>query len=449
MFLPPGPRSPVAIQTWQWLNKPIEFMQRLRARYGDVFTIRLATSGNVILISNPAIIREVFTTPGEDARAGEVAALLKPLVGKGSLLLLDGAQHLRHRKMVLPPFHGERMRFYTNTMQAVAERALAALPVGAPVTLRPVMQQITLHIILRTVFGMQADDEVQGLEGHLLRLLDTAASPLSSLLLVPLFQLDFPLSPWRRFVDKRAQLDAAIYDVIRKRRAQPQLDSDDVLGLMLQARDEQGLPLTDEEVRDELVTLVVAGHETTATALCWAVQCLLEAPQAYRQLQDELSQLDDEEVGLSLLEQLPRLTYLDAVIKETLRLRPVVPIVGRRLHAPMNVGAGVVEPGAVVAPCIYLTHRDANIYPEPNAFKPERFLAAKPDPYAFFPFGGGARRCIGMAFALHEMKIVLASLVRRFHIERASTGAERTSRRAITLVPRSGTRVKLARRMVA
>lgn len=443
MSLPPGPRSPIALQTWQWLHSPVDFMLRQRARYGDIFTLRLATTGNVVLVGNPSVIRDIFTTPADDARAGEVAVLLKPLVGKGSMLLLDGPQHLRHRKMLVPPFHGERMRLYTSVMQSVAKRALAAMLQDAPVTLRPVMQQITLHIILKTVFGMHADAETQSLELHLLRLLDTVSSPLSSLLLVPALQVDVPFGPWRGFIRRRAQLDAAIYEVIAKRRAQPQVESDDVLGLMLQARDEQGRGLTDEELRDELVTLVVAGHETTATAMCWAVQCLLETPEVHQRLQDEL---DREDTSLPLAEQLPRLTYLDAVIKETLRLRPVVPIVARRLHAPMNVGGHMIEPGTVVAPCIYLTHRNPEIYPDPDAFKPERFVATKPDPYAFFPFGGGARRCIGMAFALHEMKVVLATLLRSFDINRISSRPEGTVRRAVTFAPRSGTRVKLRRR---
>lgn len=436
--LPAGPDWPTLLQTLIWMAWPIELMKMCRRRYGDPFTLQLASQGTVVLTGDPASVKQVFTGPPDTLRAGEVNDILRPFVGDASVLLLDGKRHLRHRRMLLPSFYGERMKEYGSLMQEMTESCMKRWPVGEAFALRPHMQRITLDIMLRAVFGF---DDAAGLEEmrvRLERLLSPAESRMAALTLVPAFQ-GVLRRRWRAFLAQRDEADAHIYRLIAKRR-ENHAERSDVLSLMLDARDEDGRGLKDEELRDELMTLLIAGHETTATGLCWAFERILAHPEVYVRLQAEL----DEVCGGEPLQpaHFGALPYLDATIKEALRTRPVLPLVGRRLRGSFRLQEWELPEGTVVAPCIYLTHQDPDLYPQPDRFRPERFLDVKTDPYTWFPFGGGIRRCIGMAFALYEMKVVMATMLSRMRFELAQRAPVAVQRRMITFTPRGGTRVR-------
>jgi cytochrome P450 len=447
MPLPPTLPLPTAIQTLLWMRRPTALLEFCQRRFGDLFTLKVPV-GNLVLVSDPACIKQVFTGDPDLFRAGEVNLILEPILGENSVLTLDGKAHLRQRKLMLPPFHGERMRLYAATMQRITEESIAGWPENRVFALHGHAQQITLEVILRTVFGVDERARVEALRVALNRLLGMAGSTRAAFLLVPALRRDLgPLTPYRRFRDNIAAADELIYTQIRHRRAQVAGSGarrDDVLSLLLEARDEEGQPLGEGELRDELMTLLIAGHETTATALCWAFDCVLGVPRVLAQLRAEL---DAVLAGEPLkAEHLPRLEYLDATITEVLRLRPVVPVVGRKLRAPFRLADYILPPGTVVAPSIYLTHRRPDVYPSPTEFRPERFVGTRPDPYAWIPFGGGIRRCLGMAFALYELKIMMATILSTVDLERAETAPQRVVRRAITFAPEHGTRVRARRR---
>jgi cytochrome P450 len=450
MALPKGPALPAAIQTFLWIRRPIQLMRSCRSRFGRVFTLRISTLGNVVLLSDPEAIRQVFTGDPDALRAGSVNAVLRPLVGDASVLLLDGDEHRRHRKLLLPPFHGEAMRGYARAMREIAERVTDGWEAGERIVLRPAMQRITLEVILRVVFGFATGERLERIRYTLERMLSLGDSPFTALALHPIFQRNLPGSPWARFLRDRAQADALIYEQIAERRGERAhgAEHDDVLDLLLSARDDAGQPLTDAELRDELVTLLLAGHETTATALCWTLERVLRAPAVAAAIRAEVDgrAVEGEGNGDGGGDPLAGLDYLDATAKESLRARPIVPIVGRRLQQPMTLAGHDLPAGTVVAPCIYLTHHDPDLYPDPDTFRPERFLGRRPDPYAWLPFGGGARRCLGMAFALYEMKLVLATLFARYDFQLLERGAVRTVRRAVTFAPKGGVRLRVARR---
>jgi len=443
MALPEGPALPGFIQTLFWIRRPIPFMRSCRRRFGRAFTVHINTVGDVVFLSDPEAIRQVFTGDGQALRAGSVNAVLQPLLGDASLLLLDGSEHLRQRKLLLPPFHGENLKRYGAAIRDITERVTASWASTPTVVLRPAMQRVTLEIILRVVFGFEEGATLDRIRGAVAKVLRIADAGYSALALLPALRRDLPGSPWRRFLRDREEADSLIYDQIRRRRRALERGeaNADVLDLLLKAKDEAGLPLEDHELRDELVTLLVAGHETTATALCWSFERILRDQVVYRRLVDELDRTPDHLDG--------ELEYLDATAKETLRTRPIVPIVGRRVFEPMTIAGHDIPVGAVLAPCVYLTHHEPDLYPEPDAFRPERFLGRRPDPYAWIPFGGGARRCLGMAFALFEMKLILAQLFSRFAFQLAEPGRVRTVRRAITFAPQGGVRVRVQPRTLS
>lgn len=437
-MLPPTFPLPSALATLAWIRRPIQVMHYCRARFGHTFAIRLAGTGNVVLTADPESIKRIFTGDPHELRAGEVNVVLEPLVGSNSVLLLDGAQHLAHRRLLLPPFHGERMRLYADDMQRATRAQMARWPQGEAFALREPMQAITLEVILRTVFGVDPEKLV-ALRSGLERMLAIADSPGAILTMLPTLRHDLPFSPWRRFLADRARNDAELFALIDRRRAETREGKTDILSMLIDAVDVDGRPLSNQELRDELVTLLVAGHETTATALAWAFERILATPEVYTRLRAELR---EREHGP---EELTKLPYLDATVHESLRTRPVIPMVGRRLHAPFEVGGFQIPPGWVVAPSIYLTQQSPRLYSEPEKFSPERFLDKRPDPYTWFPFGGGIRRCLGMAFALVEMKIVLGTVLSEIDLTLAERPPVRTVRRAITFVPEGGTRVRARR----
>jgi len=400
-------------------------------RYGDMFTIRVAYEGTWVMLADPEAIKQVFTGDPRVFHAGEGNEILAPLLGRNSLLVLDEKRHMSQRKLLLPPFHGERMQGYAQTMGEIAEREIDSWPSETPYKLRPRMQALTLDIILRTVFGVGKDeaDKLAGLRGALREFLDITTNPrfLLPLLLVGPGRVR-GISAFRRRIDR---VDELIYrEIAERRRAGDIEERDDVLSMMIGAHHEDGSPMSDEEMRDELLTLLVAGHETTATSLSWAVERLVRHPEKLERLRAEAGDGGEE--------------YLTATIQETLRLRPVISIVLRRLTEPVEIGGYELPAGVSVAPSVYLVHRNPEIYPEPDRFLPERFLERPPGTYTWIPFGGGVRRCLGASFAQFEMAVVLKELVKRHQIRPAKAESERVFRRAITETPRHDAEVILS-----
>jgi cytochrome P450 len=425
--LPPGPRMPSALLTAIWARHAQWVMSQCAARFGDTFSLRLLHEDPWVMVSDPEHVKQVFTGDPAVFHAGEGNRILLPVLGENSLLLLDDRSHLRQRKLLLPPFHGARMQGYAALMTEVAAAEIDAWPADVAYRLRPRMQAITLEIILRAVFGVDAPERLGPLRTRLRRLLDVLTSPamLGVVVLGP--ERLARIGPFRRMLEG---VDQLLFELIASRRAAADLDErSDILSLLLGARDEDGRPMSDRELRDELITLLVAGHETTATALAWAVERLTRHP-------DKLARLTEEVAA-------GETAYLDAVVTETLRLRPVISLVARRLKAPAHIAGLELPAGVTVTPSIYLLHRRPDVYPDPEAFRPERFLDTGPGTYTWIPFGGGVRRCIGAAFAQFEMRVVLAELVRRRSVRSARPAGEPVLRRAITETPRYDAEVVL------
>ena len=400
-------------------------------RYGDMFTLRITNEGRWIFVSDPDAVRQIFTGDPRLLHAGEANVLLLPLLGSHSVLLLDEDAHMAQRKLMLPPFHGQRMRGYEQTMAEVAAGEIERWPIGVPLSAWPSMQAITLEVIIRTVFGVTDEARLRRLAHALRGSLSWATEPRRLAMLALLGP--GRLAEHARFQRVIEPTNELILEEIRARRDAPDLDKrDDVLSLLLQARHDDGSAMSDDELRDELMTLLVAGHETSATALAWALEALARHPVALNRLREEVDAGDD--------------TYLNAVVQEILRLRPVIALVLRRLTEPMEIGGRLLPAGVNLAPCIYLLHRRPDIYPNPGAFRPERFLERPPGTYTWIPFGGGVRRCLGASFAQFEIKVVLRELVTRLDIRPARPRAERRVRRAIVFAPERGGELVVERR---
>jgi cytochrome P450 len=450
--LPPAPRMPRPIQTAIWSRQAQWMLVQSRRRLGPMFTLEIAYEGKWVVVSDPEVVKQVFTGDPKIFHAGEGNEILRPLLGKFSLLTLDDGAHMSQRKLLLPPFHGRRMAGYEESMREIAGREIESWPTGVPYQLRPRMQAMTLDIILATVFGIEDGERLGPLRESLRAFLDMLTDPR---FIVPLLALgpdrirSFP--PFRRRVDRVAALIGR--EIADRRLAADLEERDDILSLLVAARHEDGSsverpseiagddgrggakhesgqPMSDAEIHDELLTLLVAGHETTATALSWAIERLVRHPDKLGRLRDEVAAGED--------------AYLTATIQETLRLRPVIVIVNRGLTEAIELGGYDLPAGVSVVPSIHLVHRDPTIYPEPDRFLPERFLETPPGTYTWIPFGGGVRRCLGAAFAQQEMAIVLEELVARRVIEPADPAPERNMRRAITETPRRNTEVVLS-----
>jgi cytochrome P450 len=433
--LPPGPREPAFVQALRWVFTPAAFMEHCAQRYGDPFTARLPGFGgpgqtaNVVLVSDPATIKAVFTGGPELARVFESRQTMAPVLGLRSILLIDGREHLRNRKLMLPPFHGERMARYRELIEEVANAEIDRWPVERVMPLQGRMQRITLEVILRAVFGLDAGPRRDDVRDRIERMLGDVANPFGELVMgLPARIAEGTVRLFLRSVDPA---DEVLLREIALRRGDPDLEArDDILSLLLLARDEEGHPMDDGELRDQLVALLLAGHETTATAMSWVFDLLFRNPAVHRRLEEDP---DDEE-------------YLDAVIAEAMRLYPPLPIVDRVLASPFEVKGHTLPPGTVLAPCIYLAHRRPDVYPEPDEFHPERFLGHRPDTYSWIPFGGGIRRCVGASFATFEMRVVLRTILSRTTLRPGGNRPERIRRRAIVLAPRRGTRAVLRER---
>ena len=435
MPLPPGPTTRPAVQTARWAARPIAFLEDCRRRYGDTFSLTfVGFERPMVMVSDPEAVRALYSGRENGLPPGRSLSL-EPVLGARSVLLLEGQAHLQRRKLMLPPFHGDRMRASEPEVEGIVSTEIDRWPLHAAFPIHTAMQAITLEVILRVVFGVTDDERARRLRELLPGLLGSFSSPL--------VQIGMLLAGRLPGVDPRARLrkalepvDALLYEQIAERRAAGDEDGDDILSMLLTARFEDGEPMSDDELRDQLMTLLVAGHETTATGLAWTVDLLGRHPDAAARLREEIAAGDDR--------------YLRAVVTESLRLRPVVPLAGRRLSTPIVAGEHELPVGTDVTASIWLAHTRPEAYPEPYAFRPERFLDTKPDTYSWIPFGGGVRRCLGAAFAEWEMRIVLAALATRCDLRLADPAPERIVRRNVTFSPKKGTRVVLdARRPAA
>jgi hypothetical protein len=448
--LPPGPRMPALLQTLGMWSRPTAFLERARARYGSRFTVRMVGQAPLVMITDPDEIKELFLAPPDVLHPGEGARILEPIVGAHSVILLDESAHLEQRKLMLPAFHGESMQRLAGLMAELAEAEVESWPREEPIALHPRLQGLTLEIILRAVFGLERGAQLDRLRELLTRLLAFSQSPLS--LLPPPPRLLTRVTPMAALERLGAQVDELIFALIDERRreqaaaqataqaaerdtAQATVQAEeqageDVLALLLGATHEDGSPMSPAELRDELMTALVAGHETTASQLAWAFERLAREPRVRARLHDELDGDSDEE-------------YLTATINEILRHRPVLPNAEPRLvKQPIEIGGVRYPRGVVLIANAYLVHHDPAIYPDPYAFRPERFLereGGRPTgTYTWIPFGGGRRRCLGASFALLEMKIVLRAVLERCELSPLGDRPERTRRRSITISPAGG-----------
>jgi cytochrome P450 len=438
--LPPGPRLPSLLQTIVWGLAPAWMMDRCARTLGESFTLTFWPSGlRLVLVSDPEAVKTVFTAPPEVAPSATGNSPLAPVLGRSSVIVLTGPEHMRQRKLLLPPFHGERLREYEDVIVQATRRDMAGWELGSPMRLQPRTRAITLEVILRAVFGVEAErmGPLREAIGQLMAPMRTVAV-LRALLSRPTDER--PTGAIGRALDR---LDGVIYGEIALRRAQSDLgERTDILSLLMLAQDEDGQAMGDGELRDELVTLLLAGHETTATAVAWAIERLVRHPQKLRRLQREIDAGESDD-------------YMTAVINETLRVRPVVPLVGRLLTQELLVGGYALPAGTRVMPSIYLTNRSPRAYDAPAEFRPERFLERGPETFAWIPFGGGIRRCIGASFAQLEMKLILRTMLGELEPSVPQDGSltsrrwrdgEWIRRRAITLVPAAGARVVWRRR---
>jgi len=435
MQLPPGPSLPRVVQMVATWTRPAASLERLRP-YGKRITVRLPFQPPFVMLWDAAEIKEVFTAPPDVLHPGEGARILEPLIGRHSVILLDEDEHLEQRRLLLPAFHGERMLALTGLMTELAEREVAGWPTDEPVALHPRLQRVTLEIILRVVFGLDEGPTLDRLRDGLTGVLAFTESPLS--VLPPMLRALRWTTNVRRFNSQLRETDALIFSLIEQRRSEiasgDGSDREDILSMLLAARHADGSPMSDQELRDELMTALVAGHETSASQLAWAIERLAREPAARARLVEEIDAGESDE-------------YLSATITEILRLRPVLPNAEPRLtKREVQIGGVTYPPGVVLMASAYLIHHDAEIYPEPHAFRPERFIGTSPGTYTWIPFGGGRRRCLGASFAVQEMKVVLRAALRRYEITAASDRPETTRRRSITFSPAGGTRVVLRRR---
>ena len=431
--LPPGPTRPPWFQALGWALRPTALLRECEREFGEIFTLRglVRTDGMpYVFVSRPEVIKAIATADRDVLRAGAARGsdLFEPVFGPSSILLLDGAKHLRQRKLMLPPFHGERMKSYGELITTETERRMAAWPRDEPFALQEEFQHITLDVILRAVFGFDTGPALAEAREHIQRWLHMLASPAA---MVPFIRENFgPGRAWSPLARTRDRIYASLYALIAERRTDPHVDErDDVLSMLIGARDENGEPMTDDELRDELITLLLAGHETTATAMAWAVELLLAHPDKLDALRADLPHGDE---------------YLNAVIHETMRLRPPIPLFDRMVCEPVEILGYRIPVGTVLACNIVSAQRREDVYPRALEFLPERFLDDPPETYAWIPFGGGVRRCLGAAFAMYEMRIVLRMLFERTEPRAVDLQPSHYSRRAIVLGPRSQARVTLA-----
>jgi len=421
--MPPGPRLPRVVQTAGFLLFGPRFLAALQRRYGDVVTLGTLFDERFVMVFDPELVKQVFRGSSTQLHAGEANALLGPVLGERSVLLLDEAEHLRHRRLMLPPFHGSRLLGYEQAMRDATDAEIDSWPVRESFALLPTMQSLTLRVILRVVFGYQPGAAEDELRTRLRRMIEPLSRPRGMLVLAAAIRGRTDRRAAIDFEQRKRAVDEILYPEIARRRSEPDLaERDDVFSALLLAEDEDGGRLTDSEVRDELVTLLLAGHETTATGLAWTLDMLLHD----HAVRARAAEGDD--------------AYLDAVVKEGLRIRPVIPGVGRVVRGgPFRLNGYEIPEGVEINPSIRVIHTRADLYPEPETFRPERFLGEDaPDTYTWLPFGGGTRRCLGASFALMEMRIVLRRVLERTWLEAEDPKVAKAQFRGITIAPKSG-----------
>ena len=429
MSLPPGPRVPGLLQGAAFVRDPIGFLERCRDRYGDRFTAAFPLVGTVVYVAHPDDVKQVFTGKPDHYYAGVAnAKMFEPVVGRFSLLTLDENEHLRQRKLLLPPFHGDRMRAYEGIFADVAAREVQRWPLGEPFAMLASLRRITMEVMLRAVLGVREEQQLRAWSKAILRF----DSITGMLLPVPALQRDMGrFSPWRYFLRARAKVDRMIYEEVARRRADPSAsDRADVLSLLLEARHEDDAAMSDLEIRDELVTLIAAGYETTSTSLSWVFERVLRTPEVLERLLDDLGDR----------------AYLDAVINETMRARSTVTDSTRVLTRETEIGGYSLPAGTQVVVALPLVHLRPDCWPEPHAFRPERFLERTAAPYTFIPFGGGARRCMGAPFSQLEMNVVVRTVLERAKLRADSPEPEKGRLHHVTVVPARGTRVVMTER---
>ncbi|MBD6616023.1 cytochrome P450 [Komarekiella sp. 'clone 1'] len=432
-------KTPSFLQKIQWVADPVKYMESAAQQYPDLFTANVIGFGNtLVFVNHPEGQQELLTNDRKKfAALGKENKILQPLLGDHSIIMLEGDRHRRRRKLVMPSFHGDRMRGYGELICNITEKVFNQLPTDKPFSARSATQDISLQVILQTVFGVHEGEQSQQLKQGLALMADLFRSPFtSSFLFFPFLQKDLGAwSPWGKFLRDRQKLDKMLYAVIAERRRNNDANRIDILSLLMSAHDEAGNSMTDQELRDELMTLLFAGYETTATAMAWSLYWVHQQPEVREKLLQELDTLGDSPDPMSIF----RLPYLTAVCNETLRIHPVAMLTFPRIvQEPVELLGHSLEPGKIVVGCVYLTHQREDLYPEPKQFKPERFLERQFSPYEFIPFGGGVRRCLGEALAVFEMKLVLATILSRYQLARAENQPEVPRRRGVTLAPARG-----------
>lgn len=428
--LPPGPGAPPVWQAIAWARRPLPFLERCQKQFGDTFTIRVRHAGTWVILADPEDVKKVFTADHAVLGVGLANSILGPLLGPRSVMLLEEPDHVRRRKLMLPPFHGERMKGYREMMADVTHRELAGWPVGEPFELWPRMQEITLEAIMRVVFGPVETDRLQRLRFLLRRLTNWMNDPKRLNLLAAAGPAKFAGN--RDYRAMMGPVEDAVLEEVRRRQLTPDCtDGTDIAAMLAGAKYEDGSPMTEQDLRDELVTLLTDGP--TSSLLSWSFERILRHPARHARLREEIDAGEDD-------------AYLDAVVKETMRLCPAAPIVVRRLLEPMELGGYQIPAGTTVAPCVHLVHRNPEIYPEPLAFRPERFLERPAGTYTWIPFGGGVRRCLAASYAQMLMKQVIATVIGEIDLEPAEPRSERPRKSAIAFVPHRHARVVARRR---
>lgn len=438
--LPPGSKAPTFIQLLQWISDPLKLMESSKATYGDPFTAEFRKDNPFIFISNPDTIKEILSQDKKHFYSGKGNDILLPIVGEHSILLSEGNTHSRQRKLMFPPFHGEKINDYGKVIAKITEKVAETWTSKKPFSIRPSMQEITLQVIMQTVFGISEGERYRQLKTRLMKSLDLAGGSVlrSSLLFLPVLHKDFPGSPWRNFLQRQQSINELLQLEIDERRKQEA--GNDILSLLMSARDEEGNSMSDEELRNQLITLLFAGHETTATALAWAFYWIYKLPEVREKLLAELDTISDT----TDIKQLNQLPYFDALCKEVLRIYPVAIMTFPRITKDtVVIGNYEYPPEAIIAPCIYLLHHREDIYPNSKEFRPERFLEREFSSYEFMPFGGGSRRCIGDVFAQMEMKIVIATVLKKYQLALAEKKPVKPVRRGVTVAPAGGIKMML------
>ncbi|MCX7595773.1 MAG: cytochrome P450 [Fischerella sp.] len=443
MNLPQGPKLPAWLLRIQFATDPLGFLDQMSQRYGDIFTI-MSDSTPLVFVGNPQGMKQIFTNTTEIIASGELNEQAAPLVGKNSLLLLDGLRHRSRRKLLIPPLHGNRIRAYGQQICDLTEKVMNQLQIGKSFLAYPTMQKITLEVILNILFGLHAGERYQKLRKLLANLMNYARSPFVEIpLSFPFLQQDLGRwSPWGYFRYLWRQFDQLLYAEISDRRQQPNPSAHDLLSELIFARNETGELLTNEEIRDLFPSLLFGGRDASATAIAWALYWVHRQSAVREQLLKEIKSLGDSPDLMSIVE----LPYLNAVCYEILRIYPTqVVTFPRRVELPTELMGYKLSPGTVIIGCIYLTHHHQDLYPQPQQFQPERFLEKQYSPYEFLPFGGGARRCPGEALALFEMKLVLATIVSHYQLALTNTHPEKPRPQGANYPPASGLKMVLCK----